>query len=149
MCGSAPTSQTREAGPLKGGAYRGGVQEGPESAGACRQQLTQEAGSARQAGWSSGVWSQVRGGSGGVVRSTTWRNSAGLFRTRADRQLHELGTKPEYLDHGFPTPINLLLTFLSFLGITVDTERPLCWPFGPWKPTICPLSTVHCDWQRA
>lgn len=52
------SSQTREAGLLEGGAYRGGVQDGPEGAGACWQPLTQEAGAARQPGWSSGAWSQ-------------------------------------------------------------------------------------------
>lgn len=107
-----------EAGPLEGGAYRGGVQAGPEGAGASRQQLTQEAGAARQAGWSSGAWSQ---GERWVRRRGQKHNLVKLRPARdpdsADKQLHGLGTKPEHLDHGFPLPISLLLTFLSFLGI--------------------------------
>lgn len=58
MYGSAPTSQMGGAGPLGGGAYRGGVQAGPEGAGACWPRLIQEAGATRQAGWSSGAWPQ-------------------------------------------------------------------------------------------
>lgn len=39
MCGSAPTSQMGGAGPLEGGAYRGGVQAGLEGASACWHSL--------------------------------------------------------------------------------------------------------------
>lgn len=53
-----PPREPEGAGPLEGGAYRGGVQAGPEGAGACWPRLTQEAGATSQAGWSSGAWPQ-------------------------------------------------------------------------------------------
>lgn len=57
---------------------------------------------ARQGG-AQGRGHKVRGGSGGVVRSTTWGNSTRLKIRTLPTQVRGLGMKPEqHLDHEFP-----------------------------------------------